>query len=103
MTFQAIYATAERSSICLESEYPLSEASNKRQPQEAKVFLVSLTKWEVPHLADFGKLSHSSDEANAEDERRILLTILGRNKRFFSSPKSIDLFQDLHILLLNGF
>jgi len=65
MTFQAIYATAERSSICLESEYPLSEASNKWQPQGANVLLVSLTKWEVPHLAGFGKLFHSSDEAKA--------------------------------------
>lgn len=58
-------ATAECPSICLESEYPLSEASNKWQPQGANVLLVSLTKWEVPHLADFGKLSHSSDEAKA--------------------------------------
>jgi len=65
MTFQAIYATAERSSICLESEYPLSEASNKWQPQGANVLPVSLTKWEAPHLADFGKFSHSSDEAKA--------------------------------------
>jgi len=65
MTFQAICATAECSSISLESEYPLSEASNKWQPQGANVFLVSLTKWEVPHLADFGKLSHSNDEAKA--------------------------------------
>lgn len=58
-------ATAECSNICLESEYPLSEASNKWQPQGANVLLVSLTKWEVPHLADFGKLSHSSNEAKA--------------------------------------
>jgi len=63
MTFQATYATAERSSICLESEYPLREASNKWQPQGANVLLGSMTKWE--HLADFGKLSHSSDEARA--------------------------------------
>jgi len=65
MTFQAMCATAECSSISLGSEYPLSEASNKWQPQGANVLLVSLTKWEVPHWADFGKLSHSSDEAKA--------------------------------------
>jgi hypothetical protein len=63
---------------------------------------MSLTKWEVPHLADFGKLSHASDEAKA-GRKKNSVDNSGQEQVGFLFSESIDLFQDPHILLLNGF